>query len=173
MTSTGKFLRPAPAYQEYAADMLADQRYRLMSLAERGLWDTLRKECWVNQKVPATPSLLAKLLGLEEPVLMLALTDNVLRFFQEVDGHFICPELTVYRDTIEDRRMRQSAGGGIGGKKTQSKIREVKANLQTKVRPLSREDSSRIESGRGESSIKVDIDKQWVDEYDKTAGPYN
>jgi len=66
MNLVSKFLRPAPAYQEYAADLLADQRYRLMTLAERGLWDTLRKECWVNNKVPSSLPVLAKLLSQDE-----------------------------------------------------------------------------------------------------------
>lgn len=37
--------RDLPAYLEYASDILSNVNYRLMSLAERGLWDTMRKEC--------------------------------------------------------------------------------------------------------------------------------
>lgn len=57
--------RPPPAYQEYAASMIADQRFRAMSLAERGLLYTMRIECWVNHSLPKTPEKLAKVLGLE------------------------------------------------------------------------------------------------------------
>jgi len=58
-------MRDAPAFQEYAAAMLANSRYRLMSLAERGLLDTLRRECWVNRGMPAKPATLAKMLGFD------------------------------------------------------------------------------------------------------------
>ena len=55
--------RPAPAYQEYASDILANRSYRAMTLAERGLWDTIRKECWVNGSVSSSKPELAKYLG--------------------------------------------------------------------------------------------------------------
>ena len=55
--------RAAPAYQEYASDILANRSYRAMTLAERGLWDTIRKECWVNGSVPSSKPELAKYLG--------------------------------------------------------------------------------------------------------------
>ncbi|MDD2775937.1 MAG: hypothetical protein PHU06_08275 [Gallionella sp.] len=35
--------REPPAYQEYAATMLANKNFRLMSLEERGLFFTMRK----------------------------------------------------------------------------------------------------------------------------------
>jgi hypothetical protein len=167
MNSVSKFLRPAPAYQEYAADLLADQRYRLMTLAERGLWDTLRKECWVNKKVPSSLPVLAKFLGQEQHVIRQALTENVLSFFQDVDGFLICPELIAYREVIEDRRKRQSIGGGIGGKKTQSNIRKDKANLQPKLKPLSGEEVNGGEKRGEELTNKGVIDghKDWLNGY--------
>jgi hypothetical protein len=166
------FLRPAPAYQEYASDVLADHRYRLMSLPERGLWDTLRKECWVNHKIPSDISDLHKFLGVDLQTLELALTERVLSFFIIEDGFLVCPELIAYRDVIEDRRQRQSLGGSNGGKRTQSNNRSFKANLQSKVKPLSRDESNRKDSSRGESSMEAEIDKEWVQDYDSKKGPY-
>ena len=45
--------RNAPAYQEYASDMLASVDYRMLTLAQRGLLWSLRLELWVNKKLPA------------------------------------------------------------------------------------------------------------------------
>ena len=44
--------REPPAFQEYAAAMMAKTDYRLMSLAGRGLLYTMRLECWVNLTCP-------------------------------------------------------------------------------------------------------------------------
>ena len=44
--------RTPPAYQEYAASVIANGDYRVLSLAERGLLYTLKLECWVNHRVP-------------------------------------------------------------------------------------------------------------------------
>lgn len=44
--------RDAPAYQEYAATILAQLSFRTMTLQERGLLYTMRLECWVNMRLP-------------------------------------------------------------------------------------------------------------------------
>lgn len=46
------FRETPPAYQEYAADMLSNRHFRMMTLQQRGLLYTLRLECWVNGSVP-------------------------------------------------------------------------------------------------------------------------
>ena len=51
--------RDPPAYQEYAASMMARTEYRVLSLEGRGLLYTLRNECWVNGQLPADPATLA------------------------------------------------------------------------------------------------------------------
>ena len=93
--------RDAPAYQEYAADVLANINWRLMSLAERGLWDTLRKECWVNRCVPNSPKALALLLNKPESEIAAALTPYVLAWFEEVDNYLTAPELEAYREKLK------------------------------------------------------------------------
>ena len=42
-----------PAYMEYAANILAKREWRSMTLAERGLWISMKLECWPNQGIPA------------------------------------------------------------------------------------------------------------------------
>ena len=74
--------RAAPAYQEYASDILANRSYRAMTLAERGLWDTIRKECWVNGCVPSSLPELAKYLGLDLNEVTKLMNPNVMIWFK-------------------------------------------------------------------------------------------
>ena len=45
--------RKPPAYQEYAATILAQLPFRAMNLQDRGLLFTMRLECWVNTRLPS------------------------------------------------------------------------------------------------------------------------
>ena len=85
--------RDLPAYLEYASDILSNVNYRLMSLAERGLWDTMRKECWVNHFVPSHASDMAKILHIPEVEIHENLTNRVLSFFCFYEGIFIALNL--------------------------------------------------------------------------------
>ena len=102
--------REPPAYQEYAANMLAKFEYRQMSLAERGLMDTLRRECWVNRGLPEAPATLAKILGCDQKEIEAALP-AVMPFFSVERGLIVCPELDHYRNHLAEARERQAAGG--------------------------------------------------------------
>ena len=106
--------RNAPAYQEYAAAMLVNINYRLMTIAERGLLYSIRLECWENKLVPVSPDRLAKYIGCDVVEVKAALTENVKSFLSEKDGSFACPELDNYRQHLEDRKSKQSAGGKHG-----------------------------------------------------------
>lgn len=105
--------RKAPAYQEYAAEMMAKVEYREMSLSARGLLYTLRLECWVNERLPADPNRLAKVLGLDTEEVREVLPE-VMAFFVEQDGFLRCPEMDDYRAHIEFRREQQREGGRKG-----------------------------------------------------------
>jgi hypothetical protein len=111
--------REAPAYQEYAASMMARIDYRAMSLAARGLLYTMRNECWVNGSLPRDPVLLARVLGFTAEEVSSALP-AVLPFFTECGAAYRCPELDDYRDHLDQRRQRQSEGGRVGAMKTNS-----------------------------------------------------
>lgn len=102
--------RQPPAYQEYAATMLANMTYRLMSLAERGLMDTIRRECWVNGGLPANPGPLAKVLHCDQAEVEAALP-AVMSFFAVECGLIVCPELEDYRTHLAVAREKQAAGG--------------------------------------------------------------
>lgn len=111
--------RAAPAYQEYAGDMLSNLIFRTMSLQERGLLYTLRNECWVNKQLPSDHDGLAKILSVGVAEIESSL-DAVMPFFAVVDGFIICPELDTYRARLESRKNKQSEGGKAGSAITNS-----------------------------------------------------
>jgi len=110
--------RKPPAYQEYPATMLASRNFKLMNIAERGLLYTIRLECWENKEVPASVNQLAKYIGCDVSEVQGALTNLVKTFLDEKDGLLTCPELDNYRQHLEDRKSKQSAGGKNGAKIT-------------------------------------------------------
>lgn len=178
--------RPPPAFQEYASDILSDRKFRMLSLAERGLLMTMRLECWVNKLIPATPSELAILLNLNPANVQEALTNRVAGFFERHDGNFYCPELEDYREQLAARKEAQSAGGRKGGETTQKRHRLAKptieyelqaisqADLQGKVKPLRGGEVNRGEVKREELPMKGFNDPeldQWVSSYDASPSP--
>ena len=172
-------IRKPPAYQEYAADVLANQTWRMMSLAERGLWSTLRMECWVNGKVPSDPSKLARLLNIPADEIASALTPLVLQFFDQIDDWLICPELENYRHELVARKRRISEGGRRGGETTQQRIKLAQVNkeapleatleapLEASFKPLRRRELIRgAVSGREKISLTTE-QEEWAKKYDE------
>lgn len=166
---SSKKIRPAPAYQEYASDMLANANYRMMSLAERGLLDTMRKECWVNHSIPANKSDLSLYLRYPQDEIDLLLTNRVTSFFKEQDGKLVCIELEAYRQSQIDREKKISEGGRIGGKKTQEKNKFNQGGLQGGVKPLRGNELSRNDMSRDEIKlISGELTKEakaWSDDF--------
>jgi hypothetical protein len=109
--------REPPAFQEYAATMLARIEFRIMSLAGRGLLYTLRLECWHNGKASANPDVLARLYGSTREQMDAALRE-VQPFFASDGDWMRCPELDNYRRHLEERHERQSQGGRKGAELT-------------------------------------------------------
>ena len=128
--------RDAPAYQEYAATILAQLPFRTMSLQERGLLYTMRLECWVNIRLPKNQNDLAKVLGLQ----LVEVTSSfaaVMPFFEVVGEFVICPELENYRAYLAERRNKQSEGGKLGSDitKTKRNNKEEVANQKNSANP--------------------------------------
>ena len=179
--------RKAPAYQEYAATMLANRNFRLMTLAERGLFYTLRLECWENMLVPASKHELSKYLGYDVAELEKTLTANVKAFLLEKDGSFYCPELDDYRQHIEERKIKQSEGGKRGAAlkngKTSKPRKPVNAGdvaMPSSCSQLSQRDSlsslvkpSTAKQSQNQSLVNGDIpitkNDEWVNDYDKAS----
>lgn len=167
-------LRPPPAYQEYASDMLANMQYRMMSLAERGLLDTMRKECWVNKQVPLNEDELARYLRVERSEIEAYLTSRVLSFFVDRAQFLICPELEQYREELLERHQKMAAGGQKGGETTQKQHKSSKATLEATIKPLSRDEMGGDEVGRNEKQslgkgISTKEMNEWVGDYESAA----
>ncbi len=168
-----KKLRPPPSYQEYASDLLANRHYMLMSLSEHGLFDVMRKQCWVNKSVPTDKVHLAKIIGCTVSEVEVNLSPHVLHFFIEKDGEYICPELDNYRLNLDEKRRKISEGGKKGGEITQAKNRgRLKGNLKALRRDeqsgddLRRDENESLESDVNENYLSEDV-RKWRDDYDQ------
>jgi hypothetical protein len=170
-------LRKPPAYLEYAADVLSSLQWRMMSFAERGLWDTMRKECWVNGKVPADPVQLSLLLNKPLEEVSQALGAKVLSSFESEGEYLVSPELEAYRRSLKDKRDRMAAGGRIGGLKTQKRVHEARASLQSTseatLKPLSGDKLKRGDVSRKQMSSGGEFlaeHQKWIDAYEGEPG---
>ena len=112
--------REPPAYQEYAATMLASRPFRLMNAGERGLLYSMRLECWANQTLPADPAKLAAILGLYPGDVANSLP-AVMPFFTVENNEIKSPELDAYREHLLARHLSQSNGGKTGASITNDK----------------------------------------------------
>lgn len=112
--------RTAPAYQEYAASMMARFEYRTLTLAQRGLLYSMRLECWVNQFLPDSPEILSRILGFDSAEIAAELP-YVMPFFDLENGRITSPDLEAYRQRVVGIRERQAQGGKAGAAKTNAR----------------------------------------------------
>lgn len=150
--------RDAPAYQEYAATMLAQIPFRTMTLQDRGLLYTLRMECWVNMRLPHSHSDLAKVLGLTVAEVAGSLA-AVMPFFEVAGGFIISPELENYRAHLEERKSKQSHGGKRGSAITNGKRNRPAKAVDAGVSSTPSSTSRLPRRGGGESSVKPSTEK--------------
>lgn len=166
--------RPPPAFQEYAANMMARTEYRVLSLMERGLLMTIRLECWVNIRMPADPTMLSKVLGVPQEQVKAALP-AIAPFLKVVDGYLICPELEDYREHLRGIRDKKSEGGKLGAKMTnagrQSADRSGNGNRRAESgNPRVTRDSlvkpNLAQLSKNQSLGSGDVDQEWVGAYE-------
>lgn len=108
--------RTAPAYQEYAANMMSRIEYRTLTLPQRGLLYSMRLECWVNQFLPESPSVLARILGFDANEVAAELP-YVMQFFACENGRIFAPDLEAYRENLDERHKRQSDAAKVTNEK--------------------------------------------------------
>jgi uncharacterized protein YdaU (DUF1376 family) len=161
-------MKTAPAYQFYASDAMADKRYRLMTLAERGLYLSLLNECWVNHSIPADPNAIAKWLGYSPDEIKSALTERVLAYFKSNQGELTSPELERYRHELEERRDKLSQAGKKGVKAKQDKA-ATGASHPASLAQAPRVEKSRAENRKGELAVRPVIDDPWLNEYERVS----
>ena len=101
-----------PAYQEYAANILASRWFRQLSYAQKGLLWTLRMECWVNGSLPLNTEKLSKLLG-----------EDITKEFESIKhlltiskGEFTFDDLEKYRLRANKLSKVRQEVGREGGK---------------------------------------------------------
>lgn len=167
--------REPPAYQEYAAAMMAKTDYRLMSLAGRGLLYTMRHECWVNRRLPPDAPRLARVLGFDVAEVA-ALMPEVQPFFAIDSEGIYCPELEDYRKHVDDRHKRQSEGGKQTAEKHRAKRQQAAPERGAGYLPANLQGacSSLVQSSKAQpNSIQVlseePISDEWLSEYDKAS----
>lgn len=170
--------REPPAFQEYAAQMMARTDYRVLSLQARGLLYSLRLECWVNGAMPADAGVLARVLGFSHEEVAGVLME-VRPFFVEQNGQLRCPELDDYRTHLNQRRERQSQGGRAGAKTTNAARSQPKKSATP---------TGKTRAGRGSlvqlSSVQPSPDQpntamnegqssdDWANEYERASRGY-
>jgi len=115
-------MRPPPAFQCYASNIITDKRYRLMTSIERAVWVSIYFECWPNRTVPADPVELARYLHFSEEDVKTGLTVRVLSFFEEVKEELICPELEDYREKLRIQNLKKSEGGKKGAERKRNLV---------------------------------------------------
>lgn len=147
--------RRPPAYQEYAAETLSQLPFRMMSLQERGLFITMRLECWVNKQLPSDPLAISKAFGLSADEVALSLP-AVMKFFK-LEGEFIiCPELEDYRAHLDERKLKQSQDGKTGIIITNEKRKAAKLNSMDDTTTLSSNSSTTLSSNLQVPSQGID-----------------
>ncbi len=150
--------REAPAYQEYAAAILAQLPFRTMTLQDRGLLYTMRLECWVNVRLPHNHNDLAKILGLPVADVAGSLA-AVMPFFEVVDGFIFSPELENYRAHLADRKSKQSQGGKRGSAITNDKRSRTEKAVDDGVSSTPSSTLRVSRRGRGESLVQTSTAK--------------
>ena len=150
--------RDAPAYQEYAATILAQLPFRTMTLQDRGLLYTMKLECWVNVRLPHNHSDLTKVLGLTVAEVAGSLA-SVMPFFEVVGGFIISPELENYRAHLEERKSKQSHGGKRGSAITNGKRNRPAKAVDDGVTSTPSSTLRLPRRGGGESLVKPSTEK--------------
>ncbi len=163
--------RDPPAYQEYAAAMIAMREFRLMSLAERGLLYTIRLECWVNERIPSNVSELAKCFGFSESETKEAFTPNIKTLLQETGRDYICPDLEKYRKHLAEIRQKKAEGGRQGALKTNAKRRANRDSIDSQVtRQDTRETLVKLNPNQFSQTQSLEedvIDEAFVSDYEE------
>jgi hypothetical protein len=163
--------RKPPAFQCYAANILADKNFRKMSLSERGLFFTMYLESWANERLPTDLEELAKYLGLNSEQVKTNLSRYVTYFFKCIDGEYMCPELEDYRHNLKELRKKQVLGGQEGARR-----KKIKQQNQSNIegQPISQPEGSLIQTktnqNNSKSSLKEELSygtDKWVTDFDE------
>ena len=171
-------LRPPPAFQVYASDDLANERYYVLRQDERGLLDGMRRACWVSSdgSVPLDVDALATRVRSSATEVRASLTAAVLAWFHvSPDGaRAIDPELERQRARALHRRQAQSEGSEQGRKAISARRKQRAAATDPVTGPVTGPESgpllNRTELNRTPSIGRADIQDPFVDEIKQAEG---
>lgn len=165
--------RDPPAFQEYAAHLMALTEYRVLDMACRGMLMSMRLECWVNRTVPSAPRVLSKVLGCDVGLAQRALVE--LAPFFAVDGDKLhCPELDKYRAHLEEESRKKSVGGKAGAAKTNA-LRNAAAGNPTATPQVSRGSlvkQSPVQLSKDKSLEGKATEDPWLSDYERASRGY-
>lgn len=108
--------RPAPWYRTFAADDLASSSWYGLTLAERGLLDSLARLTWIDGGAPDDLRLLALAARASEGDVCAALTDAVRAHLAPgpTPGTIAVAEIVRQRAEVAEARAKMAAGGRKG-----------------------------------------------------------
>ena len=156
--------RPPPAYLEYASDMSANNAFRLLPAAHRGVLYSLRLASWVSLlsggKLPSDAATLARLVGLSQKEVAAALPVLLDAGFLAIDerGSLVCEELRAYHEQLIDGRDRMSEGGKRG-----FAAKLAKASVERDPSRVASRDPSRVASRVASKTLEGSVDMKCID----------
>ena len=158
---------PPPAYQTYAANILANLSFRQATLVQRGLAYTIELECWVNGKIPSDVEKLGKVLGCAPNEIKSALSEAIrIGEFVVNDGFISSPRLDNYKVHLAERREKQVSGGKKGAAITNRRDIKLSSGYERKVSGESQVDSQVL------SIAKSSTEKNQTQSIDKFVHAY-
>ena len=158
---------PPPAYQTYAANILANLSFRQATLAQRGLAYTIELECWINGKIPSDVGKLGKVLGCAPNEIKSALSEAIrIGEFVVNDGFISSPRLDNYKVHLAERREKQVSGGKKGAAITNRRDIKLSSGYERKVSGESQVDSQVL------SIAKSSTEKNQTQSIDKFVHAY-
>ena len=107
----------APAYQEYPADILNNEKFVRMTYEERGLYWTLRMYSWQNETLPSDLFELSEICRLDHDHFKRLWEPRVSQFFAPCPGQpsrIVEPSLEAYRKKLIAQKQRRQAAGKSG-----------------------------------------------------------
>lgn len=141
--------REPPAYQEYASSILSKAEFREMTMQERGLFYTLKMECWVNRSVPKDHKKLAQFIGIS--ILELEeLLPNIMPFFATFEGRIHSPELDNYRLHLERISNARAKGANKTNSMKSTKTCDARATIER-----AHKSRSSVNCASGESDARL------------------
>lgn len=173
---------PPPAWQCYASDDMADERYKLASLGEIGLLTAMRNYAWVNGSVPRDKGTLARLLSLNLAEVERhhgTLIEANFRPDPNDETRLFSPDLERQRQRLAHIRKKQSrAGANTSRKRREAAASKGESPERSALRSAQRSagrsvhapELNRTELKRGLPEHD-DNNRKWLEQYDSTPAP--